>query len=163
MQYIVNIYLDNTAKRVGGGGPNSNAYLAAHLWFKETGTGQGAKGWVPVADPVEVSMANDQVGFTLADVYNELSNSATYKITFTASSGAQSPFDATTTAQLADGTYSWQKGHNPIVGLQNPTDYVTTNPLLSLANQGTDFEFAIEVDDDGSEVYYLDPRMIVDP
>lgn len=160
MQYIVNIFLDNTAKRVGGGGANSNAFRAAHLWFK---LATGNKGWVPVADPVEVSQANDQVGFTLADVYNELSNSAVYKITFTAPSGPQSPFDATTTAQLADGTYPWAKGRNPIVGLKNPTDYVTSGAALTLANQGTDFEFSVEVDDDGTEVYYMDPRMIVDP
>jgi hypothetical protein len=163
MQYIVNIYLDNTAQKVGGSGPNSNAYLAAHLWFKYTGQA-GRVEWVPVADPVKVSKSTDTVGFTLGDVFNELSNSAVYKITFTGSAGGpQSPLDDTTTQQLANGTYPWTKGHSPIVGLKNPTDYVTTGAELPLINPGANFEFSLEVDDGGTEVYYMDPRMIVDP
>ena len=57
-----------------------------------------------------------------------------------------------------------RRGKTPIVGLKDPTDYVTTGANLALTNTGTDFEFSIEVDDeDGNEVYYMDPRMIVDP
>jgi len=161
MQYIINVYLDQNARTVGDGGPNTNAKVPAHLWFKETGTGQGAKGWVPVADPLVVSRATDTVGFTLADVYGELTNNATYKICFTGASG--SPLDSATTEALADGSYAWQNGHFPIAGLANPTDYVTSGASVPLANEGS-FEFTVEVDDgSGTEVYYLDPRMIVDP
>lgn len=159
MQYIVNIFLDETAPTVGDGGPNTNAHRCAYLWFKNTGTGQGAMGWIPVPDPLTVSQAADTVGFTLGDVYGELSSDATYKITFSSSS----PFDPTTTQSLAQGTFDWQRGTLPISGLKNPTDYVSTGAELTLANTGT-FEFTIQVDDgDGTEVYYLDPRMIVDP
>jgi hypothetical protein len=160
MLYLLNVFLDSTAQRHASG-PGAGALLPAHLWFKKPSTSPGGE-WVPVADPVTLSKANDQVGFTLGDVYNDLSNNATYKVIFCASSGVQSPLDSQTTQQLADGSYPWVKGRAPIIGLQNPTDYVTAQPL-ALANTGTGFEFSVEVDDGSREVYYLDPKMIVDP
>jgi hypothetical protein len=157
MDYIVNVYLDKNAKLVGGGGPKGQAKLAAHLWFKNTGAPPAGIGWVPVADPVTLSQAQDTVGFTLADAYGELSATAQYKILF----GNKSPLAQAVTDQLASGSYAWSPGSGPVVGLPSGSKFVTTSGL-SLANRGN-FDFSVEVDDAGHDVYYLDPKMIVGP
>ena len=166
MRYQVNIYLDKNAQRVGEG-PHRDAYLAAHLWFKATSD----KGWVPVADPVTLSKSQDTVSFAMADIYGDLDTQAKYKVRFVnpGGQGVQSPFSQELTEQLECGSYPWTQGNERLAGLGISTPYVrTASPPheLTLTNESPPggFEFSIEVDDgNNSEVYYMDPRMIVDP
>ena len=174
MKYQINIFLDKTAQKVGGGGPHRDSFLAAHLWFKYTGKPPVHKAWLPVADPVTLSKQNDTVFFAMADIYGDLDSQAKYKVKFINPGGqyARSPFTDELTDQLAgenDSYYPWDHSHRSFAGLGvNAPGVRTDSPKQGLAltnlSPSGGFEFSIEVDrGDGSEVYYMDPRMIVGP
>lgn len=160
MDYQLNIFLDEYAVELKTG-PGEGAKLAAHLWFKQTGAqGPAAKGWVPVGDPIRLSISQDRVFFAMGDVYDELSPSAKYKVFFKGAT-ATSPFDQPTTDALADGSAFVPFNQGSMACLAGKTKGVRTT-ALQLAHPGR-FEFSIEVDDGSTVVYYLDPQMIVDP
>ena len=71
---------------------------------------------------------------------------------------AHSPFDAQVTADLRSGVSALNVSPGEEFNTWNYGPYV-------LANEGVEFEFSVEIDDQGVQrrVWYVDPQMIVEP